>query len=53
MPDGRPGLLMQVIDTGPGLRGADYRTLFDPAGDFGKGTGQALPRCDKCKLEPS
>ncbi len=30
MPGGAPGLLFQVIDSGPGLKGRDYRTLFDP-----------------------
>jgi hypothetical protein len=28
-------LLLQVIDTGPGLRGKDYRKLFDPSSEFG------------------
>ena len=25
-----PGLLFQVMDSGPGLRGVNYRKLFDP-----------------------
>lgn len=35
MPDGRPGLLFQVVDSGPGLGGVDYRQLFDPSSEFG------------------
>ena len=31
-----PGLLFQVIDTGPGLKGKDYRTLFDPLLEQGR-----------------
>ncbi len=30
LPTGKRGLLFQVMDTGPGLRGKDFRTLFDP-----------------------
>ena len=36
MPNGADGLLVQVIDTGPGLRGRDYRQLFDPLHEKGK-----------------
>jgi hypothetical protein len=35
MPDGTGGLLFQVIDSGPGLRGRSYQSLFDPAKDAG------------------
>ncbi len=35
MPDGRPALLLQVIDTGPGLQGVSYQHLFDPSAEFG------------------
>jgi hypothetical protein len=35
MPNGTPTLLLQVIDSGPGLQGADYRRLFDPTSEFG------------------
>ena len=41
MPNGQPALLMQVIDSGPGLKGADYRRLFDPTSEF----GMVLPLC--------
>jgi hypothetical protein len=34
-PSGEPALLAQVIDTGPGLKGVNYRTLFDPSAEFG------------------
>jgi hypothetical protein len=34
-------LLLQVIDTGPGLKGKDYRKLFDPSNEFG--VAQPLP----------
>ncbi len=30
-PDGQPGVLFQVIDTGTGIGDRDYRILFDPA----------------------
>jgi hypothetical protein len=35
MPDGRNALLFQVLDTGPGLKGRDFKTLFDPSHDTG------------------
>ena len=35
IPNGGPGLLFQVLDTGPGLKGRDYRTLFDPTLEHG------------------
>ena len=35
MPQGGPGLLFQVIDSGVGLKGADFRTLFDPTHETG------------------
>ena len=35
MPNGEPALLLQVIDTGPGLQGVSYQTLFDPSSEFG------------------
>jgi hypothetical protein len=34
--NGAPAILFQVIDTGPGLRGVDYRVLFDPTHEFGE-----------------
>ena len=34
-PEQRPGILFQVIDSGPGLKGRDYKLLFDPAHDTG------------------
>ncbi len=40
MPDGTAGMLFQVIDTGPGLGGRDYRVLFDPMMD----TGSSIPQ---------
>ena len=41
MPSGEAGLLIQVIDSGPGLGGKDFQTLFDP-------TGQAGELCMRC-----
>ena len=35
MQDGGAGLLFQVLDTGPGLRGREYRLLFDPSHETG------------------
>ena len=35
MPDGQAGLLFQVLDTGPGLQGRDFTTLFDPSHETG------------------
>jgi hypothetical protein len=35
MPGAGPALLMQILDTGPGLQGRDYRQLFDPTCEFG------------------
>ena len=35
LPGLQPGLLFQVIDTGPGLRGKNYRKLFDPTSEMG------------------
>lgn len=35
LPNGGAGVLFQVMDTGPGLKGKHYRTLFDPAQEFG------------------
>lgn len=35
LPCGVEGLLFQVIDTGPGLGGKDFRRLFDPLEEMG------------------
>ena len=43
-PNGDTGLLFQVIDTGPGLRGKDYRVLFDPTHEAGR-VGQGRAAC--------
>jgi hypothetical protein len=36
MPGGQPAVLLQVKDSGPGLKGVDYRLLFDPTSEFGE-----------------
>ena len=51
LPTGVTGLLFQVMNTGPGLRGRDFRTLFDPLLETGTamslesltGSGQSAP----------
>ena len=35
MPNGGAGLLFQVLDSGPGLKGRDFRVLFDPSREIG------------------
>jgi hypothetical protein len=35
MPGGSDGLLLQVIDTGPGLGGRNFQRLFDPLHEMG------------------
>ena len=36
MPNDAPGVLFQVIDTGPGLCGRDFKRLFDPLLEIGE-----------------
>ena len=38
------GLLFQVIDTGPGLNGKDWKVLFDPTQEMGKAVETILTR---------